>query len=222
MAEEVVARSVGLHLRCSTGEFTMKCQLTCYARKLFCHPVLLLLLSVGTGGVKVTVTATVVDTNGTPYANGVVSAHLLTPTGSSFRSVSRASATSVGFFSMSIPANTYIFTVCAVANLLGISTADVPAGSPRPQQVCFSSFPIAVSGSSQDISVQLKSCAKILGPNITQMQVDGVLNVRTFGALGDGVSDDSTAIQAAVNAAFVGGGTVYFPNTQTSGPTTYV
>jgi hypothetical protein len=38
-------------------------------------------------------------------------------------------------------------------------------------------------------------------------------NVRDFGAIGDGVTEDSAAIQAAITAAFLdGGGTVYFPS----------
>ncbi len=39
-----------------------------------------------------------------------------------------------------------------------------------------------------------------------------VFNVKSFGAVGNGVTDDSTAIQAAVTAATAaGGGTIYFP-----------
>src|SRR6187402_1701107 len=36
-------------------------------------------------------------------------------------------------------------------------------------------------------------------------------NVKSYGALGNGVADDGAAIQAAVNAAAVAGGTVFFP-----------
>ena len=43
----------------------------------------------------------------------------------------------------------------------------------------------------------------------------GVVNVKDFGAVGDGVHDDTAAIQAAINAvAAKGGGTVYFPNSK--------
>ncbi|WP_202516589.1 glycosyl hydrolase family 28-related protein [Streptomyces sp. SID161] len=44
-----------------------------------------------------------------------------------------------------------------------------------------------------------------------QMSLDWLNVVRDFGAKGDGVTDDTTAIQAAVNAASVAGGTLYFP-----------
>jgi Pectate lyase superfamily protein len=37
-------------------------------------------------------------------------------------------------------------------------------------------------------------------------------NVMQYGAVGDGTTDDTTAVQAAINAAAVGGGEVYLPN----------
>lgn len=40
---------------------------------------------------------------------------------------------------------------------------------------------------------------------------NGFFNVRNYGAVGNGVADDTTAIQAAITAAAVNGGTVYFP-----------
>lgn len=41
---------------------------------------------------------------------------------------------------------------------------------------------------------------------------DGVLNIKDYGAVGDGIVDDSAAIQGALNAAnSKGGGTVYIP-----------
>lgn len=38
-----------------------------------------------------------------------------------------------------------------------------------------------------------------------------VFNVKDFGAVGDGKTDDSAAIKTAIQAAHEAGGTVYFP-----------
>ncbi len=40
---------------------------------------------------------------------------------------------------------------------------------------------------------------------------NGILSVKDFGAKGNGVTDDTAAIQAAVNAAMAGAGILYFP-----------
>lgn len=48
--------------------------------------------------------------------------------------------------------------------------------------------------------------------NLTAQLADIVINVKTFGAVGDGVADDTIAIQSALDAAgLAGGGIVYFP-----------
>jgi polygalacturonase len=41
--------------------------------------------------------------------------------------------------------------------------------------------------------------------------INGTVNVRDFGAVGDGVADDTAAIQAAINAIGASGGYVYLP-----------
>ena len=46
-----------------------------------------------------------------------------------------------------------------------------------------------------------------------RLKIENYFNVKNFGALGDGVNDDSPYIQAAVNAAVAnGGGTIFFPD----------
>jgi polygalacturonase len=48
--------------------------------------------------------------------------------------------------------------------------------------------------------------------NTANHGLDGVLNVRAFGAVGDGVTDDRASIQQAIHAVSVaGGGVVYLP-----------
>lgn len=108
-----------------------------------------------------TVTGTVVDPNGNPYANGTASATTVVASGQASTSTTPVATSGSGAFSLVLNPATYIFTICAPPSQLG------PRANPTPQQVCFMSAPIAVSGGSLNISTQLNALAAILGPKLT-------------------------------------------------------
>jgi hypothetical protein len=99
-----------------------------------------------------TVTGTIRDPNGNPYANGTISAYTGTGNGTTPLALSAS-----GYFSMSLASNTYLFTVCGVPTNLG------PRGNPGPTQVCFVSAPIAISANT-DLSATLNPNAAVVGP----------------------------------------------------------
>ena len=69
--------------------------------------------------------------------------------------------------------------------------------------------------SSADCLLAPPTGSRRYGASSQQLQTTTVLDVRDFGAKGDGVSDDSAAIQAAVNALGTAGGVVFFPADKT-------
>jgi len=148
---------------------------------------------------QTTVTGTVVDPNNNPYANGTASAQTLAASGQATTSTTPVATNLNGAFSMTLAAKTYIFTICAAPTQLG------PTANPTPVQVCFQSLPIAISGGSIDISSQLNSVARILGPKLTGSSSGGSSSLpgytfAQFGVKGDGVTDDTANIQSAINA----------------------
>jgi len=100
-----------------------------------------------------TVTGTIVDANGNPYAAGTISA--FSGVGNGTTPLALAGN---GFFSMTLTAGTYLFTVCGTPANLG------PRGNPAPTQTCFMSQPIAISGGTQDLSSTLNPLVPVLGP----------------------------------------------------------
>ena len=103
------------------------------------------------------VTGTVVDPNGNPYANGTASAVSVPNSGQPTVYTTPVPTSSTGFFTMPLAPNTYIFTLCAPPVQIG------PLANPTPKQICFSSGPVVVSGSNQDVSALLGTAA-VIGP----------------------------------------------------------
>jgi hypothetical protein len=123
---------------------------------------LFLLLSLAAAA-QTTVTGTVVDPNGNPYAGGSASAQNLPASGQALISVTPVAINSAGLFSMTVPsAGNWVFTLCAPPTSLG------PTQNPQPSQICFTTQPIAVSGSTQDISASLAPIAAVIGPKLIQ------------------------------------------------------
>ncbi len=122
---------------------------------------LLLLLVARIGFAQTTVTATVTDPNGNPYANGTASAVSVPNSGRPTIYTTPIATNGSGFFTLVLSSpNTYIFTVCAPPVALG------PTVNATPKQVCFSSAPTFISGSSIDLSAALTSVSAVLGPKL--------------------------------------------------------
>jgi hypothetical protein len=183
---------------------------------------------------QTTVTGTIVDPNGNPYANGTSSAIQVVVSGQNPGTPITVSTTNAGSFTMTLPSPaSYTFTICAMPTQLG------PTANPTPKQVCFSnSVPIAISGGSENVSTQLNAVAAILGPvlnalSATNLNGPGAVTGNythsgtetfsggspwfdvtgpPFNAKCDGSTDDTVAIQAALTAASnAGGGNVVIP-----------
>jgi hypothetical protein len=85
-------------------------------------------------------------------------------------------------------------------NLLGFDS------SGRPMVFGQSELPISGDASGQLVTPAGATTGRALGEHLA-----AVVNVRDFGAIGDGVSDDSAAFQAALAAAQVRSGVAYVP-----------
>jgi len=70
--------------------------------------------------------------------------------------------------------------------------------------------PLATTTYVVDAGVSKQSQIQHVVLNVLKL-VSGIFNVKEFGAIGNGLTDDTTAIQSAITAAAVSGGTVYFP-----------
>jgi hypothetical protein len=119
-----------------------------------------------------TVSGTVTDPNGLPYANGTITATLVTSASPTLNGFAYTPPTqpvglnAAGSFTMRLADNTVLlpaatkwnFTVCSGAGTIQ------PAGGNGP--VCFTAGPITISGASQSISGQLQAVALALSSAI--------------------------------------------------------
>lgn len=80
---------------------------------------------------------------------------------------------------------------------------------------CRSEYPEVFVEDGVTSSVRYSDCEGMRGSIIAGLtsvvDQDNYRNVRTWGAIGDGVTDDTVSIQSAIDALPVGGGTVFFP-----------
>jgi hypothetical protein len=173
-----------------------------------------------------TVTGTVVDPNGLPYANGTITPLLVVPSGAGSPTLGGLPYTPptssigldlTGSFSFNVADNTQLlpaatkwsFTVCSALGTV------LPAGGKGP--ICFIVPALTVSGASQSISAAIAAVpppALALsggGSGTSPTQPAFLVTASPYLAKCDGLNDDTTAIQSAITAASAAHGTVIFP-----------
>lgn len=156
-----------------------------------------------------TVTGTVTDPNGVPYANGTVSAQLITagvtPTlgGSSFSmSAGPTPLSGTGSFLMQLASNTAMvpstlkwkFTVCSAGGTIQ------PAGGTGPQ--CFTAL-ITITGAAQSVSAALSAVAPALAAAIA-VATGVAANGQTIVALPTGITETCAGANGCIIADSAG------------------
>src|SRR6266702_102882 len=89
-------------------------------------------------------------------------------------------------------------------------TAASPAIPPAWPALCCPVAILAIPALAADYSLG-GATAYVEDVSVLRADPIGAINVKTAGAVGDGTTDDTTVIQAVINALGAGGGTVFFP-----------
>jgi hypothetical protein len=194
-------------------------------------------LTLPTAAQFTTVSGTVADPNGLPYANGAITATLVTSASPTLNGFAYTPPTqpvglnTAGSFTMRLADNTVLlpgatqwkFQVCSAGGTVQ------PAGGKGP--VCFTAGPLTISGSSQSITATLTAVALPLanvsggvgGSGSAGLGIDVTNPPASLGVSGlkcDGSTDDAPALntlQSALQTAGTGG-TLVFPAPSTLHP----
>lgn len=85
------------------------------------------------------------------------------------------------------------------------ATGATSGGSGSSSFITLTDAPASYSGAAG------KSVVVNVATNAVAFQTTNIFNVRDYGAVGNGTTDDTTAIQSAINACSSTGGTIFFP-----------
>lgn len=107
----------------------------------------------------------------------------------------------------------YFYTVgtTTLANVWTNSACTVASANPLTADAYGEFDPVYLSAN-RDVSLKTSAGAAVWGPKTVLASNSFSVNVRDYGATGDGTTDDTTAVLAAIAAVADTGGTAYFPN----------
>ena len=143
--------------------------------------------------------ATVTVTNG-GFSAALIPNAGSTPSGTSYSAIYKLAG---------VPYRDETWVVPASATPVNLSAVRSAAlGS--PSQLVLSSQMPALTG---DVTTNAGSTVTTIQPYVVSDKGGQVFNVKAYGAIGDGATDDTAAVQAALSAASgASGGTLYFPS----------
>ncbi len=121
-------------------------------------------------------------------------------------------ASSTAYAVRDLVSNSGTWYICVVAHTSSASFSTDSASKWRVHQGVMASDLSDTSGANGSAMIQNKQSGTGAGARSLRSIINDIINVRDFGAKGDGVTDDTTAIQNAINEAQTRyGAEVYFP-----------